>query len=672
MFAAHALFLLAPALAPPPPAEEPPEIVVTGERQERRLRDTAASVTVIGGEDVDKQPAADRLESLLPLVPNIQLGSGGEAPAIRGQDTTGVLRDLPAFLGGTRPRTTLQIDGRPAEYWELVFGLASMWDVDRVELFRSPQTITQGRNAIAGAIFVSTADPTFEPEGKARLIASTGGRRQASAAVGAPLIGNTLAFRLSADLGRDRPNSEIVDSMIGAGPNIDKQWLVRAKLLARPTPDLRLELGYTRSHSQMPQVEGIRAPFLVRRDPEATYGVFGSWINAVTGEGAWTLNDRLRSTTTITFSKPRFRRYAPKGLGQANIRKTVWTGEEVVRWTATDRLSLLGGLHLLKETTDQAIDIGALVGFGSFDDRQSSVGLFGEAEWKATSSLTLAAALRHQSDRQDRDGAIVGPSRTFPLDYRGRFNAWLPRATLTWTVNDALTLGLLSQKASNPGGSTLLLNGVVDSFDAETLWDHELFARGAVARGKLRWSANLFVQRFRNAQRPQSIEVAVPVGPPLNISQLDNAPRAVSRGLEAELDWRPSARLRLKGALGLLDTKITRTLSAKDPILGRQFQRAPHVSGSAAIEWRPLQPLMIMGQVRGRGRYFSDDANTPSRQVGAGAIIDGRVGWDFGDTTLSAYVRNLADRYQFTYYFSSTLRMAEDPRDVGIELSRRF
>ena len=62
MSVVHALLALAPAIAPQ--AVVPPEIVVTGEREKRRLRDTAASVSVFGGEDIEKQPAADRLESL--------------------------------------------------------------------------------------------------------------------------------------------------------------------------------------------------------------------------------------------------------------------------------------------------------------------------------------------------------------------------------------------------------------------------------------------------------------------------------------------------------------------------------------------------------------------------------------------------------------------------------
>ena len=93
------------------------------------------------------------IEDVLTAIPNVQLGSGSEGPTIRGQDGNGPLRDLPAFLSGNRPRVTLQIDGRPIGYNELAYGVANLWDLDRIEVYRSPQTTTQGRNAIAGAIF---------------------------------------------------------------------------------------------------------------------------------------------------------------------------------------------------------------------------------------------------------------------------------------------------------------------------------------------------------------------------------------------------------------------------------------------------------------------------------------------------------------------------------------
>src|SRR5436309_14152587 len=98
------LLAAADAAAPPPkPAEDKPsEIVVTGERVKRALRDTPSSVRVVTARELEAMPV-DRLDQLLAGIPNVQFGSGSQGPVIRGQDSTGVLNSLPAFLGGARP-----------------------------------------------------------------------------------------------------------------------------------------------------------------------------------------------------------------------------------------------------------------------------------------------------------------------------------------------------------------------------------------------------------------------------------------------------------------------------------------------------------------------------------------------------------------------------------------
>src|SRR6266567_735813 len=107
MFLGAILFAAAEAsAAPAQPPDKPNEIIVTGERVKRTLKDTASSVSVATQRDIEAA-SADRVDQMLALVPNVQLGNGSEGPAIRGQDTTGALQALPAFLGGNRPRTTL-------------------------------------------------------------------------------------------------------------------------------------------------------------------------------------------------------------------------------------------------------------------------------------------------------------------------------------------------------------------------------------------------------------------------------------------------------------------------------------------------------------------------------------------------------------------------------------
>lgn len=51
---------------------------------------------------------------------------------------------------------------------------ASPWDVEQIEVLRGPQSTTQGRNTMAGAIVVNTKDPTFDWEARCAPVMRTG------------------------------------------------------------------------------------------------------------------------------------------------------------------------------------------------------------------------------------------------------------------------------------------------------------------------------------------------------------------------------------------------------------------------------------------------------------------------------------------------------------------
>ena len=57
---------------------------------------------VIDEESIDAQ-AADRVDQLLAFIPNVQLGSGRKDRPFAARDSTGVVRELFAFLCGARP-----------------------------------------------------------------------------------------------------------------------------------------------------------------------------------------------------------------------------------------------------------------------------------------------------------------------------------------------------------------------------------------------------------------------------------------------------------------------------------------------------------------------------------------------------------------------------------------
>ncbi len=657
------------ASASAPPQAQLPEIVVSGERLTRPMTETASSVVVTSGDALDARPGLDRVDESLAFVPNLQLGSGAEGPSIRGQDSTGVLTALPAFLGGARPRSTLQVDGRALGFNEFVFGSASLWDVERIEVFRSPQTTTQGRNAIGGAIFVETRDPEYSWRASGRVQWAEHGTRQASGALTGPLIDEQLALRIAADSRRSRTSSSIAERMPGASPNRDDSDLLRIKLLVEPqsSPGSRLETSYVHAVSVMPQLEGVVAPFEARSDPTPGYGVFSITADSLTATLDHAAAPALDSTTTLSYGEVGVIRFAPTGLGQSTTRSRDFSAESVFRWHPDGPLRLLAGLQHSRSRLDQSIDLSAVLGPGEFVDAQSSLGFFGEAVLQPSSRLGLTAGLRYQRDRQDRRGGFGAANFALPVDFDRTFDAWLPKIALRYAVTPGLNVGVLLQRAFNPGGMTGNFDtGEQAEFGAETLWNYELFSRASLADGRVALSVNLFRSDFSNAQRARVRAYTVPGGATAFWAEISNSPEARSYGAEAEIQWRASDQWSLHAGLGLLQTRITSTSNPADPIRDKAFQRSPALTAAASIDWRPNPRWLVSAQGRGHSGYFSDDANTPALRIGGMAVVDLRARYSQGPWSMFGYVRNAFDRLYLTMLSSPTRGSAGDPREIGL------
>lgn len=658
--------------APPRTDETDREIIVTGERVPRSLRKTASSVVVYTAPMIDKEAGADRLDQLLEQIPNVQIGRGGQGPTIRGQDSTGVLQDLAAFLGGNRPRITLQIDGRAASHNEFVNGVSPLWDIERIEVFRSPQSTTQGRNSIAGAIFAYTHDPTYDWEGRARIVHASLATWQGSAVVSGPLIDDQLAFRLAADVRTSRNPNTVVDSVVGANPNRDRYGIARAKLMAEPVvlPGLRLKASYVHQESRRAPSEGIVPPFEARIGSRGA-AVLDNHLDSLTAEIRYDFSEKLTLTSTLSTGWVESQRFSPPGLGETLTAVRDRSIEPLLDWQPNEFVKIRIGLNALQTRLEQSIDLTRVFGLGEFVDYQSSIGMFGELELNPIPQVALVAGLRRQRDRQNRDGSLGNPLLPTTVDFNRAFSAWLPKLSLSYDVTKGITAGLLVQRAYNPGGVSIDFDtGEQAEFGQESLWSYEAFGRASLAGGRLRLTANLFQSDFRNAQRAEPRALTVPGQGTAFWALIHNIAQAQSRGLEASVDWRASGRLMVRGGIGILRTRIGGDAVAA--FAGKQFGRSPRFSGTASIEWRPAERLLVSADVRHHSGYFSDDLNTPDFRIGKATVANARAAYDMGPITPSAYVRNLFDSFYLTSQFSSMFATAIDPREIGVEVETRF
>ena len=661
------------------PIDRDGEIVVTGERVKRSLKDTPSSVAVFDKHELDRMAAPDRLADVLALVPNVLLTERRDPPTIRGQGSAGVLAGLPAFLGGARPRTVVQVDGRTVTFNEFSNSSEGLWDVDRVEVFLSPQTTTQGVNSIAGAIFITTADPTYRLEGKVRMIGGQLQRRQLSGAVSVPLADDELSVRLSGDFYRSLSADKLSGPVVGiSNLNDDHYEIFRAKLLAEPhaLPGLRILVTGSHERSQQPQALGATFPYRERRDDSYFAGYHKARINSVTSVISYEIAPALQSRTTVAWGKTRFHRFAPQGFGQNEVRGRDRSFESILQWNPKTPVSLRGGVSFQEMDLHQFIDLTVTpLGTGTFKDRQPSMGLFGEAGWRPTPRIALTAGLRYQRDRKRRTGAL-GTVPELPIDYDKTDHALLPKISAAYDFSEDLRVGLLVQRAYNPGGVTLDPDaGKEVQFKPERLWDYEAFVRGGFMGGALNVTGNLFYNDMRDAQRILGICIPSPNGC-VGVAEVANAPRAHSYGAELETSYKVSERLTLRSAVGFLGSRVTKTLEHDDPILGKPFGASPSFTATAEVEWTPVRRLGLTTLIHHDSGY-NDDAESKFEDIRPATTVDARATWDTGRFIAFAFVRNLFDKFRITYWGgphdSQDLEVGtNDPREIGVGLQMRF
>jgi len=113
-------------------------------------------------------------------------------------------------------------------------------DVQQVEVLRGPQGTLYGKNTTAGAINITTNQPTFDFEGRAELTLGNLNLKQAKAAVSGPLSDKVAARIAIASTSR---RGTIYNVATGRWINEQDNQGIRAQLLFQPSDDLSITLS---------------------------------------------------------------------------------------------------------------------------------------------------------------------------------------------------------------------------------------------------------------------------------------------------------------------------------------------------------------------------------------------------------------------------------------------
>nr|HMN55063.1 TonB-dependent receptor [Sphingopyxis sp.] len=206
------------------------EILVTARRRQETAQDVPIAISVVAGEQIDNTGSFNvgRLQQLAPTLQFYSSNPRNTAVNIRGIGAPfGLTND------GIEQGVGIYVDD--VYYSRVASSTFDFLDVAQIEVLRGPQGTLYGKNTTAGAINITTNQPTFDFEGKAEVSIGNLNFKQAKAAISGPLTDHLAArIALSSTSRRGTIYNVTTSRWVQSQDNIG----IRGQLLWRPNDDL--------------------------------------------------------------------------------------------------------------------------------------------------------------------------------------------------------------------------------------------------------------------------------------------------------------------------------------------------------------------------------------------------------------------------------------------------
>lgn len=695
--------------AAPAATPSPDEIVVTAQKRSERLQDVPITITTVSATKLDTA-GIQSISALPQVVPAFRFDNLGSWPqlSIRG---VGTAVSGPSFGSGTG----IYVDGflvptQPGNDFDFL-------NVSSIQVLKGPQGTLFGRNTPAGALLVTTSDPSTTPGAQGRL--SYGRFNDLDAQV----YGTAgLNSRIAVDLGaRYRRGDGFVRNIV---PNTsDTGRYENLSLRAGLKVDLDDSGGnfilvrYTHRDIDDPTTylwnarDGVTLGAFIPGNPVAAGSrdisqtepiYFKSNADAVTGKArfdlgfasltSYTMYSSQKSSQALEFDGTpaplvgsRFHQYDRTFTQEFNLNSE---GSGPLTW-------VLGAYYLKEKAGYPNLDSAA---FGSpfatiWSVRQdiTSYALFGDATYKIGDHLFLTGGVRYSHEHSDAAYQLVVPDAasgqgvgTYPASKN--WQSLTPRAVVRYEFNPSSSV-YASYSRGYKAGFFNVTGLSQTAVEPEKLTSFELGYK--YSAGSTRASISAFRYSYKDLQ------VGTYTG---TVSLVSNAANSTIYGGEIEASTEVVDGLRL--SIGAAYTharydsftdapRFDQILDPANPAFGtiatsvtdasgNELIRAPEFSGNAAADYVTSLgsgKLAFNANYAYSSKFFFDAANQfPQRAFG---LLNLNVTWtDPSDHwSFSVFGRNVTNRKYANQIFSNPLAIVQTwgaPVTYGATVSFKY
>jgi iron complex outermembrane receptor protein len=344
--------------------------------------------------------------------------------------------------------------------------------------------------------------------------------------------------------------------------------------------------------------------------------------------------------------------------------------------------------------------------FDSSKQETNAYAAFGQGDYSITDQLKLTLGGRYTGE--DRNFHYVG---SYQLQQGGMNNfgpvipladttegfhesAFSWRAALDYHFTDkvhAYASAATGFKSGDFNGSFLSTNPVEIGLQLkpvlpEKVTAYEIGLKSSAFDNRLVFDIAAFYNQYDDMQVFVLVP-PVPGGTGTPVTVLDNARKAHTEGIDAELIARPISGLTTTFNLGLLETRLDQFVANVDPsqpnYSGNQLPLSPHISAAILLDYkipRGENAVDLQFGANYKSHVFFDVSNDPYTTQSAYWLENVRIAYQVKDDCweVAGYVHNLSNKEYFvdstdlTAPFGFVEGVVGTPRTFGIEANFRF
>jgi outer membrane receptor protein involved in Fe transport len=657
--------------------------VISDLREDKFQSETSASLTVLDAETLEKA-GTQHFEDVMNMVPNLNWSSATNRPRyfqIRG------IGERSQYEGAPNPSVGFVVDDID---FSALGGVATLFDIEQIEVLRGPQGTRYGANGLAGLIYVKSKDPEFDSSYKLEtLIGDDGDRAFGFRATGG--LTQQLAYRFAIHQ-YNADGFRYNDFFNRDDTNQRDEFVARGKLFWQASDDLSIDFTLLKANidngfdSFAPENTLRTHTDKPGRDKQDSTGlaIKARWQ----GDNFDVLSISSYMHADIDYSfdgdwgnDDFWGEFSPYDFTSASLRERTHLSQEL-RLLSNSKIfnqssDWLLGLYVLNMQEDNKINEffnGQVFRDLTSDFASTSLALFAQLDTQLSANNVLTTGLRFEhrnASYDDSNGIDVSPSD----------DMWGGQISLNHEISAALNSYVTVARGYKAGGFNLATSvpDALREYQPESLWNLESGLKGYFFDYQLQWNLSVFYSKRKDMQISTSRQTD-PNDPLTFVFFTGNAATGSNYGLESDFNYHLNSNIDIYGSLGLLQAEFDDFSTTEGDFAGRDQAHAPSYSFSLGAEYHNLSGFFARIDASGKDSFFFSDSH--DQQSKSYQLYNLRVGFERNNWALTLWGNNIFNKKYATRGFFFGLEPPDfadklytqqgSPRHLGVSFDYEF